>query len=310
MDEKRCTDCKQLLPATAEFFSRDKQKKDGLRPQCKVCRGKERRAEYQIPEVKERILAQQKVRYSNRPDVREHISVWGKAYRARPEMKERIRTQNKAYRARPENRERLLAYHKDYYHHPERNRQIRAKNKAYRNRPEVRERSHAYKKIYYSQNRERALFLSKIRYHNPEHHEDAQAYRKAYAQHPDNQIRRKAYRKAYSKRPEKQAIRRAHHRTYQAHKKAVPGAFTAAQIQELLKKQRYRCYYDACGHAKFKRVKGKYIYHIDHTFPVSRVAGTNTPANDIGYLVLACPTCNCSKNNKFPWEWPEGGRLL
>lgn len=37
--KKRCTGpCDRLLPATSEFFHRDKQKPDGLQPQCKVCR--------------------------------------------------------------------------------------------------------------------------------------------------------------------------------------------------------------------------------------------------------------------------------
>jgi len=86
--------------------------------------------------------------------------------------------------------------------------------------------------------------------------------------------------------------------------------YTAAQIREQLKRQHYRCYYAKCGFAKFQRIKGKFVYHVEHTFPVSRVAATATPANDIGYLVLACPACNLSKGDKFPWEWPEGGRLL
>lgn len=105
-------------------------------------------------------------------------------------------------------------------------------------------------------------------------------------------------------------IRRAAHQRRRAHKRTATGTFTSEQIQEQLKRQRYRCYYAACGYAKFEKHNGKYRYHIDHTFPLSRVSNTDIPANDMGYLVLACPSCNTQKRDKFPWEWPEGGRLL
>ncbi len=109
---------------------------------------------------------------------------------------------------------------------------------------------------------------------------------------PEGKKRRNAYSRAYG------PIRRAR-------KKALQdiGAHTGQQIQEQLKRQRCRCYY--CQ-AKFER---RYIYHVDHTFPISRASGDD-PINDISYLVLACPTCNLKKNDKFPWEFPEGGRLL
>ncbi len=106
------------------------------------------------------------------------------------------------------------------------------------------------------------------------------------------------------------AHRRVSSHKMRAHRKTVLGTHTAAQIQEQLRRQKYRCYYAACGFSTFKKRDGGYVYHVDHTFPLSRVAGTNIPANTIDYLVLACPTCNLSKHDKFPWEWPEGGRLL
>ncbi len=112
-------------------------------------------------------------------------------------------------------------------------------------------------------------------------------------------------------REKRNAYCRIHAKGYKAtrlaRKKAIAGEFTVQQIRDLLKRQKHTCYY--CS-TKFQRVKGKYIYHIDHTFPLSRVAGTDIPANDISYLVLTCPTCNMRKQNRFPWEFPEGGRLL
>lgn len=120
------------------------------------------------------------------------------------------------------------------------------------------------------------------------------------------------YKQQYHRTHLEQA-RMAHHNR-RARKKSVPGMHTDTQIMEQLQRQHYRCYYAACGFARFKRVrkhgKWEYDYHVEHTFPLSRVVGTGIPANDMGYIVLACPTCNDSKGTKYPWEWPEGGRLL
>jgi hypothetical protein len=87
--------------------------------------------------------------------------------------------------------------------------------------------------------------------------------------------------------------------------KAIPGTLNHEQIHEKLKKQRYTCYY--C-HNKFKRIKGKYIFQLDHTIPVSRIE--ERPRHDVNFVVLSCPTCNDKKKAKLPHEWPEGGRLL
>lgn len=119
--------------------------------------------------------------------------------------------------------------------------------------------------------------------------------------------------RAYHQRPETKELKTGYNRTYEARKSAVPGTHTPEQIREQLKRQHYRCYYAACGFSKFDKDSSfsyGYRCHVEHTFPLSRVAGTDIPANDMGYLVLACDSCNTSKHDKFPWEWPEGGRLL
>lgn len=229
--QKRCLGpCRRLLPATNEFFNKNKACKDGLHTQCKQCRSKKNKDHYNQAEVHDRRLAQ------------------AKAYRDIPEIKEQRRALNKEWRERPGAKT---------------NRQNYTRN--YRKRPGVMDK-------------------------------------------------KRAQAKEYSSRPETREQRRPKERVYSSHrramKKAIGGTYTAQQIQEQLKRQKYRCYYAACGFAEFEKKNGKYIYHIDHTFPLHRVIGTNIPANDISYLVLACPHCNASKNDKFPWEWPEGGRLL
>lgn len=67
-------------------------------------------------------------------------------------------------------------------------------------------------------------------------------------------------------------------------------------------------------HTKYRQQRGKCywckaplgdVYHVDHVIPLSR-GGTN----DLSNLVLACPPCNLSKNDRLPHEWPGSGRLL
>lgn len=43
---KRCTKCGEEKPATNEYFNRDRQKADGLRPECKQCQRQHQRAQY------------------------------------------------------------------------------------------------------------------------------------------------------------------------------------------------------------------------------------------------------------------------
>lgn len=76
------------------------------------------------------------------------------------------------------------------------------------------------------------------------------------------------------------------------------GTHTIQDIIRQYKRQRGRCYY--CGHKVPWRK-----HHVDHVIPLIK-GGSNGPSN----LVIACPTCNCRKRDKFLWEWSEGGRLI
>ncbi len=257
MDEKRCTDCKQLLPATMEYWHRHKGRKDGLNDRCKIC-ACQKVKEYQEANS-EKVRAQQKASRS-RPEARAHKQAYDQARLSIPALRERKQIQDRSYYQ--QNREHVLAQVKDY-----------------RNRSENRGRISARHK----------------------------AYGIAYYHRPEVQEHRSIYYRQFRKRPERQAYERVKRHNRRTRARAILGTHTPGQIQEQLKRQKHKCYY--C-HARLKRTKGKYVYHIDHTFPLSRVVGNDTPANDISYLVLACPTCNMKKGDKFPWEWPEGGRLL
>ena len=195
---------------------------------------------------------------------------------------------------------------KAYHSKPSVRAQRLAGGKAYKERPEVREHRKAYSSVYNNGywSRPEVLEKQRQRRRTPEGREINLSYKRRAKKH----IREVS--RAYERRPEVRARLRVHQQNYHARKKAVQGVHTAAQIQEQLKRQRYRCYYAACGYSKFQKKNGKYIFHIEHTFPLSRVAGSDIPANDMSYLVLACPHCNASKHNKLPHEFYEGGRLL
>src|SRR6266571_3813663 len=184
---------------------------------------------------------------------------------------------------------------------------VRIYNKAYLNSPEVQERIYAYRRRpetheLQRKRRKQPLIRERNRTYQYTHRkEHRKKYR--YPESPEKRERRRLYRQ----RPETRELHRIHKHTYRARKRAVTGTHTASQIRELLKQQKHKCYY--CS-TRFQQVKGKYIYHVDHTFPLSRAVGSDIPANDISYLVLACPACNQSKGDKFPWEFPDGGKLL
>ncbi len=205
------------------------------------------------------------------------------------------------------------------------------RSKAYNSRPEVQKHNQTYQQTYYNQPEKRAhktatdIARQRARRNSPVTRESVLAYDKEFRNRPGRRERRHAdwkswhtknkdyrrdYEKVYHALPETKEKRRGYQANREARKKAIAGTHTPTQIREQLKLQHYRCYYAACGHAKFEKIKGKYIYHVDHTFPISRVVGTDIPANDMSYLVLACPCCNDSKGDRYPWEWFEGGKLL
>jgi len=277
--------CGRTLLATPEYFHRGGRGKDGLQAECKSCK-KERTKEYNNrPEV----IEKRKQYYQEN-----HDDLLEKRRQYYQENGEHVRAREKSFR--DNNPEIIKARKKAYYDRPENKERKREHDRIYRNRPEVKARHRVWLKSYRALPyvKEKRRLEGKLYYSRPEVRE---RYR----------IQGPEYWKIYWSRPETKERKRVHHANRQARKNAIQGTYTPAQIQDQLKRQKHKCYY--CK-KRLKKTKGKYIYHIEHTFPLSRVAGTDIPANDMGYIVLACPTCNHSKGDKFPWEWPEGGRLL
>jgi 5-methylcytosine-specific restriction endonuclease McrA len=157
-------------------------------------------------------------------------------------------------------------------------------------------------KAYHQAHREKRIEYNKEWHRTNREH--TKEYRDAYYQEHVEEMR--AYSIAYSKANPIPNRQNARNRRMLKKQIAVKGSYTPTQIQEQLKRQKYKCYYGFCGYAKFmKQPNGMSLFHIEHVVPLSRGG-----SNDISNIVLACPTCNLKKHDKLPHEFPEGGRLL
>lgn len=121
------------------------------------------------------------------------------------------------------------------------------------------------------------------------------------ARNPDREAARKAAWRAenpgYGRiwrqaNPERNA---AYSRNYLARKSNALGHHTVQDVEAQLAAQKGKCYW--CN----TRVGND--YHVDHVVPLSR-GGSNWPSN----LVIACSTCNLSKQDKLPMDF--AGRLF
>lgn len=83
----------------------------------------------------------------------------------------------------------------------------------------------------------------------------------------------------------------------QARRRAAEGKHTAAEIKDLMIKQR-----GSCAVCKTKLDKN---YHKDHIVPL-----ISHGTNDIGNIQLLCPFCNQSKHSKDPIEFMQSRGFL
>jgi 5-methylcytosine-specific restriction endonuclease McrA len=115
----------------------------------------------------------------------------------------------------------------------------------------------------------------------------------------NNKERKREYHRVYTQvwRTANREKTRAIVRRRRAIKRSAEGTHTAEDIRLQYERQKGKCYY--C------QVKVRKTYHVDHVIPLAR-GGSDGPEN----LVIACPNCNQSKNDRLPHEWPQGGKLL
>lgn len=151
------------------------------------------------------------------------------------------------------------------------------------NRAHVAEYEHAY----WAMNKERK---AEYRSANKEHID-----KRARAYYIVNKARYRARESAYrTANPERGRYKS---NLYRARKCNAEGTHTVDDIKAQYKRQKGKCFW--CG------VKVGKIFHVDHVVPLSRGG-----SNDVSNLVVACPTCNLSKHNRMPHEWPQGNRLI
>lgn len=113
------------------------------------------------------------------------------------------------------------------------------------------------------------------RHHYIENREDIIEYQRAYYRKAKGTLR-------YI------AATRTQWQNRRARKLSAPGRYTKENLLTQCKSQNNLCYW--CSQPLMRK-------HADHYFPLSR-GGTNWPDN----IVISCPHCNHSKNNKIPFE--------
>ena len=154
-----------------------------------------------------------------------------------------------------------------------------------------RERKREHHAAYRAANRGKMQKNSRVYY--AANRENRREYHAAYR--ATNRENRREYSAAY--RAANPFAVRAASAIRRARKRQATGSYTKGDTQEQYKRQKGKCYY--C------QTKVGDTYHVDHVVPLSR-GGTNGVEN----IVIACPSCNQSKKDKMPHEWPQGGRLL
>lgn len=170
------------------------------------------------------------------------------------------------------------------------------------------------RKARYQANREYELARNK-RWDEKNPEKRREHARAAYWRNPDKQRRRnKRYREAnieYSRsrvrdyyhqnkakerarhrrwRQENPEVRRKSLQDYRARLANAPGEHTSEELAKIREVQANQCLY--CG------ADCSTAFHVDHFIPLDK-GGSNSADN----LVIACESCNCSKNDRLPSEW-------
>jgi 5-methylcytosine-specific restriction endonuclease McrA len=146
------------------------------------------------------------------------------------------------------------------------------------------DRIRAYAQTYYAQNQD--YLRAQSRAYQASHRAENKKHCKEYYETNKENERQRVLRWMHE-HPE---MHRAADARRRARKQQAGGEHTAEDIKRQRECQKWRCWW--CGK------KCKKQYHVDHLVPLAK-GGHNGPDN----IVIACPTCNLSKNDKLPEEW-------
>ena len=266
---KHCSTCGNDFPLTSDYFYADNRNKSGFRSPCKTCIDKYNKSHVHYQKDKRHLCYKRK-----------HPNAKQKIKEVLPDGYRRCCKCTIVYPATP-----------DFFY------------KRSREKDGLSFRCKQCIKKYRETRRDAERVLSKKSYraHREEHCRKTGLYQKSHREQAAA-ARRRHYQANKGKILQK---RRTEYHLRRARKRLASGNITPQQIQQKLKLQHYACYY--CF-KKFLKRGEKYIFHIEHTIPLSRTEAN--PANDINYVVLACAICNHKKGKKLPHEFPEGGRLF
>lgn len=183
--------------------------------------------------------------------------------------------------------------------------------KAWRRRPEVMKKLTSYSRGYREANKDKVrAFKGAWRERNRDKTNAREREKRAFNPEPRKRAQKKFYEnnkrkviesnKKWQKRnPERyRGLLRAAWSRRRARKRGAVGSHNAAQLLDLLRKQKERCM-----ECKKKIRKG---WTVDHVMPLSKGG-----SNDIKNIQLLCRPCNTRKNAKHPLVWArDQGRLL
>lgn len=289
--QKCCITCKQYLPLSS--FGSHKRSRDGLQSQCRNCWREYMRKRRESPKVSPPPELVCTACGEKKPATLEFFrkspySSHGLFMRCKKCVNAHAKNY---YQTHPEIRRKQIQYSAQYRKaHPEK---VHLWRKITRIR--TREKRSAYNKHYGQTHRtQRNERQRQQRASNPERR---RMQERQYKQREDVKMRLWHYRR--QKRIHDQRL--AATRNRRARKRAIPGMHTPQDIQNQYARQKGKCYW--CG---VKLNGHERMYHVDHIIPLTREGSSNDPWN----LVIACPFCNVSRNNKLPHEWPDGGHLL
>ena len=275
---KQCKTCPRILPATTEYFHRDKHAPDKLCYSCKECVSARRKAYYYKNQEKAIAYSKQYVE-EHREETAQYQKNYAEAHQAE------LAAYKKAYYA--EHREEQLTHFKQWYAEHTQHASDYGKRDRKEHAEEKRDRDRNYRKTHAASIRHRdrrykakhkAKLIEQSKQYNAEHREEKRTYLKQYYQTERGIIAKRAS---------------AHNR--RARRKKAKGRHTTEQLHQQLKRQEGRCYY-----CHIELPTGRNSWHADHIVPLSRGG-----SNDINNIVISCPPCNRKKHDKLPHEWGE-----